>query len=93
MRQVNVLLGTAHLACAIRPSGFFEEGHLAPFTCIVLTDAGRSLLHSKVYFYRFWLCRTAFRTAIRGVGYFSFLSCFVRGVGCYPVPFVLLYNF
>ena len=78
----QVLLGTAHLACAIRPSCRFAYGRLAPFTFIILTDAGRSLLaqslHSKVYFYRFWLCRTAFRTASypRGwVLFFSFLLC------------------
>ena len=83
MRQV--LLGAAHFACAIRPSCRFAHGRLAPFTFIILTDAGRSLLaqslHSKAYFYRFGCAvRLSALLFFRGVGFFS------------SVPFVLLYH-
>ena len=40
----QVLLGAAHFAFAIRPSCLFAYGRLAPFTFVLLTDAGLSLL-------------------------------------------------
>ena len=81
MRQV--LLGAAHFACAVRPSCRFAHGRLAPFTFVLLTDAGLSLLaqslHSKAYFYRL-VVRLSVLLFFRGVGFFS------------SVPFVLHYR-
>ena len=83
MRQV--LLGAAHfacnIACAIRPSCRFAYGRLAPFTFIVLTDAGRSLcilrLASVVS-----LRRAAFRAAIFPRGWVLFFGAFRVALPC-----------
>ena len=81
-RQVR--LGAAHFAFSIRQSCLFAYGRLAPFTFVLLTDAGLSLLaqslHSKAYFYRFGC--TAFRTSIFPRGWVLFFGAFRVALPC-----------
>ena len=82
MRQV--LLGAAHFAFAIRPSCLFAHGRLAPFTFVLLTDAGLSLLaqslRSEACFHRFGC--TAFRASIFPRGWVLFFGAFRVALPC-----------
>ena len=84
MRQV--LLGAAHFACAVRPSCRFAHGRLAPFTFIVLTDAGRSIFWRSLCILRLTsivlLRRAAFRAAIFPRGWVLFFGAFRVALPC-----------